>query len=85
MNLYAITVTWNSAKLIGEQIESVKIGCRNISFEEIVVDNGSTDETVKIVAKKYPWVKLVDNKKNLGFSTSNNIAAKMSSGEFLLF
>lgn len=85
MNLSVITVTWNSAKLIGEQIESVKIGCQNISFEEIVVDNGSTDETVKIVAKKYPWVKLVDNKKNLGFSTSNNIAAKMSSGEFLLF
>lgn len=85
MNLSVITVTWNSAKLISEQIESVKTGCQNILFEEIVVDNGSTDETVKIVKEKYPSVKLVDNKKNLGFSASNNIAATMSSGEFLLF
>lgn len=85
MNLSVITVTWNSAKLIGEQIESVKNGCRDILFEEIVVDNGSIDETVKIVKEKYPSVKLVDNKKNLGFAASNNIAATMSSGEFLLF
>lgn len=85
MNLSVITVTWNSAKLIGEQIESVKNGCQNISFEEIAVDNGSTDGTADLVKEKYPWVKLVDNKKNLGFSASNNIGAKICSGEFLLF
>ncbi len=85
MNLSVITVTWNSAKLIGEQIDSVKRGCQNISFEEIVVDNGSNDETVKIVREKYPWVKLIDNKQNLGFGAPNNMAAKISTGEFLLF
>lgn len=85
MNLSVITVTWNSAKLIGEQIESVKNGCRNILFEEIVVDNGSTDETVKIIKEKYLWVKLIENKTNLGFGMSNNIAAKISTAEFLLF
>ncbi len=85
MNLSVITVTWNSAKLIGEQIESVKNGCQNISFEEFVVDNGSTDETVKIVKEKYPWVKLIENGKNLGFGVPNNAAAKISTGEFLLF
>lgn len=85
MNLSVITVTWNSAKLIGEQIESVKNGCQNISFEEIVVDNGSNDETVKIVKEKYPWVKLIVNEKNLGFGAPNNMAAKISTGEFLLF
>ena len=85
MNLSVITVTWNSAKLISEQIDSVKNGCQNISFEEFVVDNASTDGTADLVKAKYPWVKLVDNKKNLGFSASNNIGAKMSGGEFLLF
>lgn len=85
MNLSVITVTWNSGKLIGEQIESVKNGCQNISFEEFVVDNGSNDETVKIVREKYPWVKLIANEKNLGFSAPNNMAAKISTGEFLLF
>jgi len=85
MNLSVITVTWNSAKLISEQIDSVKNGCQNISFEEFVVDNGSTDDTVKITKEKYPWVKLVANQTNLGFGASNNIGARMSSGEFLLF
>lgn len=85
MNLSVITVTWNSAKLIAEQIDSVKNGCNNISFEEFVVDNGSTDETVKIVKEKYSWVKLIENGKNLGFGVPNNMAAKISTGEFLLF
>jgi GT2 family glycosyltransferase len=85
MNISIITVTWNSAKLIGEQIESVKTGCRNISFEQLVVDNGSTDDTVKIVKEKYPWVKLIHNQQNIGFGAANNMAAKMSNGEFLLF
>ena len=40
MDLSVITVTWNSAKLIGEQIRSVKAGCTSLSCEEIVVDNG---------------------------------------------
>ena len=85
MDLSIITVTWNSAKLIGEQIDSAKNGCQNISFEEFVVDNGSTDGTADLVKEKYSWVKLINNKKNLGFAASNNIGAKMSSGEFLLF
>ncbi|MFA6547712.1 MAG: glycosyltransferase family 2 protein [Candidatus Magasanikbacteria bacterium] len=85
MNLSIITVTWNSAKLITEQIDSVKTGCQNISFEELVVDNGSTDGTADLVAQKYPEVRLIRNEKNLGFGAPNNTAAKMSSGEFLLF
>jgi len=85
MQLSVITITWNSAKLIGEQIESVQKGCENILFEEIVVDNGSADDTVKIIREKFPHVKLIDNKKNLGFAAANNAGAKISSGEYLLF
>ncbi len=85
MDLSVITVTWNSAKLIGEQIESVKTGCHNILFEEFVVDNGSTDETVKIIREKYQWVQVIANKNNLGFAAANNQAARLTTGEFLLF
>lgn len=85
MNLSVITVTWNSAKLIGEQIDSVKNGCQNISFEEIVVDNGSTDGTAELISEKFPHVKIIKNEKNLGFASPNNMAAKISTGEFLLF
>lgn len=85
MKLSVITVTWNSVKLIDEQIQSVQKGCENISFEQILVDNASTDGTADLIAQKYPQVKLIRNDKNMGFGAPNNEAAKISTGEFLLF
>lgn len=84
MELSAITVTWNSANLIGAQIKSVWTGCKNISFEEIVVDNASSDNTVNIIEKEFPLVKLIKSDKNLGFAGANNLGAKIAQGEFLL-
>jgi hypothetical protein len=54
-------------------------------FEEFVVDNASTDGTADLIAEKHPHVKLIRNQKNFGFGVPNNTAAKLSSGEFLLF
>ncbi len=85
MDLSVITVTWNSADLIGGQIKSVKAGCKNISFEQFVVDNASTDKTAEIITNEFPEVKLIKNDKNRGFGFPNNQAAKLATGEFLLF
>ena len=85
MDLSIITVTRNSADLIGEQIKSVKAGCKNISFEEIIADNASTDKTTEIIAGKFSEIKLIKNNQNTGFSFPNNQAAKLAQGEFLLF
>jgi len=84
MDLSVITVTWNSEKLIGEQIESVQKGCKNISFEEIVVDNASKDKTAELVETKYPHVKLIKNIENKGFSFANNQGASVAQGDYLL-
>jgi GT2 family glycosyltransferase len=85
MNLSIITVTWNSANLIREQIKSVWAGCKNISFEQIIVDNGSFDNTVNIIEKEFSHVKLIKSSKNLGFAAANNLGASFAQGEFLLF
>ena len=84
MDLSIITVTWNSSKHIAEQIRSVISACGGISFEQIVVDNRSSDDTVETV-KKFPSVQLIQNKKNQGFSFANNQAATIAQGEFFLF
>ncbi len=84
MDLSVITVTWNVADLIEAQIKSVQAGCKNISFEEIVVDNASIDNTVEII-EQMGGVKLLKNDKNRGFAYPNNQAAKLATGEFLLF
>lgn len=85
MDLSVITVTWNSAQLIAEQIKSVASGCAKISYEEIIVDNGSTDGTVELIGQGYPTVKLVADGKNKGFSAGNNIGAKLATGRYFLF
>ncbi len=85
MDLSIITIAWNADELIAEQIKSVKAGCKNISFEEIIVDNASADKTIEIIEKNFPEVRLLKNNTNTGFAYPNNQAAKLATGEFLLF
>jgi len=55
------------------------------NYEIILVDNKSTDNTVDYVKKNFPKVKLIINKKNLGFCGGNNIALQVAKGKYLLF
>lgn len=84
MDLSVITVTWNAADVIERQIRSVQLGSLNISYEQIIVDNNSADNTLEIV-KKFPQIKVIKNNTNTGFGFPNNQAARDSQGEFLLF
>jgi GT2 family glycosyltransferase len=58
---------------------------REISLEVIVPDNGSTDDSVEMVKRDFPWVKVMENKENLGFAKGNNSARKYCHGEYILF
>ncbi|MBI5023121.1 MAG: glycosyltransferase family 2 protein [Candidatus Magasanikbacteria bacterium] len=84
MQLSVITVTWNAGEKIREQMQSVRDGCEKISFEQILVDNGSKDNTAEIV-KSFPHAKLIANTENTGFAAANNQGVKIASGDFLLF
>lgn len=96
MDLSVITVTWNAQEHITEQINSVFKGCKNISCEEIISDNGSQDETIEIAksvrtgsansaGRRDLSVHVIENKKNLGFGAANNKGLEIAQGEFILF
>lgn len=85
MDLSVITVTWNSKELIGAQIRSVQAGCRQNSYEQLVVDNASSDGTGEYIKIEFPEVIFTQNRKNDGFGAPNNLAASRAKGEFLLF
>ena len=55
------------------------------SWEVIVIDNASTDGTVDAVAQKFPNVRIIASKENLGFAKGNNLARKVSRAENVLF
>jgi hypothetical protein len=56
---------------------------RNL-IEIIVVDNGSTDNSAKSIKKIYPQVKLIENRRNLGFCVGNNVGIKKASGDLII-
>lgn len=85
VQLTVITVTWSSAALIEEQILSVQKACKNIRYEQIIVDNASPDNTVALIREKHPEVTLIANSENKGFAAANNQGLAVAQGEFLLF
>jgi len=46
------------------------------NFEVVVVDNGSTDDSAKIIAENYSKVILILNKENLGFAGGSNVGIR---------
>lgn len=53
--------------------------------EIIVVDNGSTDDSVPFVRDTYPSVRIVEAGRNLGFASGSNLGTRCASGEYLAF
>jgi GT2 family glycosyltransferase len=57
---------------------------RHCETEIFVVDNDSVDGSCLMVKEKFPTIKLIENKKNYGFSYANNQAIRQSIGEYIL-
>jgi GT2 family glycosyltransferase len=53
------------------------------AFEVILVDNGSTDRSLDLLKKDFPWVKVICLEKNSGFAKANNIGIGASSAEYI--
>lgn len=73
--VFTIILNWNGHRDTLECLESVfKLDYPN--FKVIVVDNGSTDDSVTVIHKTYPQVMLIENRENLGYTGGNNIAMR---------
>lgn len=72
-----IVLNWNGKEETIECIESLK-NIKYPNYEVIVVDNGSTDGSVEILSKKYPNIKFIKNKENLGYAEGNNIGIRQA-------
>lgn len=53
-------------------------------FEVIIVDNGSSDGSQEYLETHFPWVKVIKNKKNLGFAEGTNTGMRQASGKYIL-
>ena len=81
--LTIITPVYNGEKYIAETIESVINSQIIYSYEYIVLDDGSTDSTLRILQSYKQKIKIFSHK-NVGESATVNIGLENASGEFIL-
>ena len=81
-----VLVSYNTASLTKKSIDSIVKSSiySKETVEIILVDNHSTDQTVPVIKKIFPQVKVIVNQQNLGFGAGNNVGVKASRGEYIL-
>jgi GT2 family glycosyltransferase len=84
MKLSVVIVNYNVRHFLDQCLASVAKAIQGMEAEVFVVDNNSADGSVEMVAEKYPWVHLIANKDNPGFSKANNQAIRISKGHYVL-
>ena len=81
IDLSIIILNYNTKDFLLKCLQSIKAAdLGGISVEVIVVDNGSS-ESIRDITE----VKIIENKKNVGFSKGNNVGVKKSHGKYVLF
>ncbi len=84
MNKISIVIlTFNSARIILPCLESIFSQMVD-NLEVIIVDNGSTDTTIKVIRNSYAQVSLIENNKNLGACEARNQGIGIASGDWIL-
>ncbi|MFQ5872428.1 MAG: glycosyltransferase family 2 protein [Dehalococcoidia bacterium] len=74
--------TWNGEELLPLVLGSLREQTFK-DFEVVVVDNGSTDGSVRLLARDYPEVRVLDFDENLGFSAAVNAGIRATAGEYV--
>jgi len=84
LDISIIVVTFNTKRLVLDCLASIFETIKEISFEVWVVDNNSTDGTLKAIREWYPAVNTIENGENLGFAAANNQAFRQMNGRYAL-
>lgn len=77
-----VIVNWNSREDLGACLDALAAQTDR-NFEVILVDNGSTDGSLELVAGTYPWVTLVAAGENLGFAEGCNRGIDAATGDWI--
>lgn len=77
--IFVVIPNWNGADLVAQALKSVQD--QSIPAKCVVVDNGSVDDSIKLIEDQFPDVKLITLSKNTGFSGGVNAGIKYALGQ----
>ena len=81
--LSIITINYNGLKDTCELIDTLPL--EDDSIEVIVVDNASAQDEAALIEQRYPLVKVIRSKENLGFAGGNNLGIQAAHGKYIFF
>lgn len=83
MQLSVIILNYNVRYFLELCVLSVQNAIQNLDAEIIVIDNNSQDDSCEMMKKRFPNVKLIENKENSGFPKGNNIGVAEAQGDYI--
>ena len=84
-DLTVIIVNWNSGKYLQNCVKSIENSkLYNYSYEIIIIDNCSSDNSLSLIEKKKNVI-LIKNSKNVGFGKACNQGVSVSNSDIILF
>ncbi len=82
--LSIIIVNFETPKYTISCIESIYINQPHCSFEIILIDNGSKDDSLEEIRSAFPDVICIETGENLGFARANNLGISNARGQYIL-
>jgi GT2 family glycosyltransferase len=80
-----VVLNWNGRRLLPDCLDALaKQDLDPALWQAWVVDNGSTDDSLELLASDYPTVRVVETGANLGFAGGNNVALRMVDTPFVV-
>lgn len=86
-DLSIIIVNWNAKDFLINCINSIIDNTKEITYEIIIIDNNSSDGSIKMLKDKFSNLSnviIISNKDNKGFAGANNQAINISTGKDVL-
>lgn len=82
--LTVVIVSYNVKYYLEQCLVSLRRALTGIDAEVYVVDNDSKDDSIGYLAPRFPEVKMIASRHNLGFARANNLAIRSSESEYVL-
>ena len=77
--ILVVIVTFNARKWVKKCLKSVEKS--SLPADVLLIDNGSTDDTLALVRKEFPLTRIIEMGENLGFGAANNRGLRIAHDE----
>jgi hypothetical protein len=82
--LWVSVVSYRTPDLLHECLRALQTERASVNLEVTVVDNNSSDGSVELVERDFPWVHVIRNARNIGFGAAHNQVIRQSASEYVL-